>query len=83
MGESAAGGIDRAALERIIRRAAELQTSEREVAEQLTPEQVMALGQEVGITRRYLQQALLVFGDMIPEQKAYDLLTQFFLSYVV
>lgn len=76
MGESAAGRIDRAALERIIRRAAELQTSEREVAEQLTPEQVMALGQEVGIPRRYLQQALLEEGARLPDQPTNDLLTQ-------
>lgn len=51
--------IDRAALERIIQRAAELQTAERDIGEQLTPEQVLALGREVGIPGRYLQQALL------------------------
>lgn len=51
--------IDRAALERIIHRAAELQTAEREIGEGLTAEQVMALGREVGIPGRYLQQALL------------------------
>ena len=51
--------IDRAALERIIHRAAELQTAEREIGEGLTADQVMALGREVGIPGRYLQQALL------------------------
>ena len=51
--------IDRAALERIIQRAAELQTAERDIGEHLTPEQVLALGREVGIPGRYLQQALL------------------------
>ena len=51
--------IDRAALERIIQRAAELQTSERDVGENLTSDEVMALGREVGIPGRYLQQALL------------------------
>ena len=51
--------IDRAALERIIQRAAELQTAEREIGEGLTPEQIMELGREVGIPGRYLQQALL------------------------
>jgi hypothetical protein len=51
--------IDRAALERIIQRAAELQTSEREIGEGLTPDEVLALGREVGIPGRYLQQALL------------------------
>jgi hypothetical protein len=51
--------IDRAALERIIQRAAELQTAERDIGEHLTPDQVLALGREVGIPGRYLQQALL------------------------
>lgn len=51
--------IDRAALERIIQRAAELQTSEREVGDGLTSDEVLALGREVGIPGRYLQQALL------------------------
>jgi hypothetical protein len=51
--------IDRAALERIIHRAAELQAAEREIGEGLTPDQVLALGREVGIPGRYLQQALL------------------------
>ncbi len=51
--------IDRAALERIIHRAAELQTAEREIGEGLTADEVLALGREVGIPGRYLQQALL------------------------
>ena len=51
--------IDRAALERIIQRAAELQTSDREIGEGLTTEQVLELGREVGIPGHYLQQALL------------------------
>ena len=40
-------------------RAAELQTGEREIGEELSEEQVLALGREVGIPARYLQQALL------------------------
>jgi hypothetical protein len=59
MGESTPARIDRAALERIIQRAAELQTADRDIGEELTPEQVLALGREVGIPGRYLQQALL------------------------
>lgn len=59
MGEGTPARIDRAALERIIQRAAELQTADRDIAEELTPEQVLALGHEVGIPGRYLQQALL------------------------
>jgi len=51
--------IDRAALDRIIQRAAELQTSERDIGDNLTSDEVMALGREVGIPGRYLQQALL------------------------
>jgi hypothetical protein len=51
--------IDRAALDRIIQRAAELQTGEREIGDNLTPEQVLELGGEVGIPARYLQQAML------------------------
>ncbi len=51
--------IDRAALERIIQRATELQTGDRDIGESLTSDEVMALGREVGIPGRYLQQALL------------------------
>jgi hypothetical protein len=58
-GVPAPGPIDRPALERIIRRAAELQTAEREVGETLTSDELISLGREVGIPVRYLQQALL------------------------
>lgn len=51
--------IDRAALERIMQRAAELQAAEADVGEGLTPDEVTALGKEVGIPSRYLQQAML------------------------
>lgn len=51
--------IDRAALERIIKRAAELQTAEREIGDSLTSDEMISLGREVGIPVRYLQQALL------------------------
>ncbi len=59
MADGTPAPIDRAALERIIQRAAELQTSEREIGEGLTSDEVLALGREVGIPGRYLQQALL------------------------
>ena len=59
MAETSPVRIDRAALERIIQRAAELQTADREIGEDLTSDEVMALGREVGIPGRYLQQALL------------------------
>jgi hypothetical protein len=59
MGQDVPARIERAALERIIRRAAELQTAEREIGETLTQDDLMSLGREVGIPVRYLQQALL------------------------
>jgi hypothetical protein len=59
MSEGLPAPIDRAALERIIQRAAELQTVDREIGEGLTTDQVLELGREVGIPGRYLQQALL------------------------
>jgi hypothetical protein len=51
--------IDRTAIERIIQRATELQTGERDIADGLSPEEVISLGKEVGIPERYLQQAML------------------------
>jgi hypothetical protein len=51
--------IDRAALDRIVKRAAELQTGEHELGDDLTEDQVLALGRDVGIPARYLQQALI------------------------
>lgn len=51
--------IDRAALERIIQRAAELQTAEHEIGDSMTSDELLALGREVGIPGRYLQQAML------------------------
>lgn len=59
MSEGLPARIDRAALERIIQRAAELQTAERDMGDSLTPDELIALGREVGIPGRYLQQALL------------------------
>ncbi len=51
--------IDRAALERIIQRAAELQAGERDIGDGLTERELMQLGQEVGIPPGLLQQALM------------------------
>ncbi|MGN6391787.1 MAG: hypothetical protein ACTHM9_06025 [Gemmatimonadales bacterium] len=59
MGEGTPARLDRAALERIIQRAAELQTADRDPTEELTPDQVLALGREVGIPEKHLQRALL------------------------
>jgi hypothetical protein len=51
--------IDRAAIERIIQRATELQTGERDISDGLSPEEVVALGKDVGIPEQYLKQAML------------------------
>ena len=51
--------IDRKALERIVRRAAELQAGSAEVGDGLTSKEVLALGKEVGIPEGYLRQAML------------------------
>ena len=51
--------ISREALDRIIQRAAELQTGERDIGEGLTETKLVALGNDVGIPARYLKQALL------------------------
>jgi hypothetical protein len=59
MSEGSPARIDRTALERIIRRAAELQTAEREVGDTLSSEELIAVGREVGIPARHLQQAIL------------------------
>lgn len=59
MNEGSPARIDRTALERIIRRAAELQTAEREAGETLSSDELIAVGREVGIPARHLQQAIL------------------------
>jgi hypothetical protein len=51
--------IDRSALERVIRRAAELQASEADIGEGLTEQELYSVGRDVGIGDRYLRQALL------------------------
>jgi hypothetical protein len=59
MSEAVPARVDRDALERIIKRAAELQTAEREIGDTLSSDELISLGREVGIPVRYLQQALL------------------------
>src|SRR5258705_11586297 len=51
--------IGREALDRIIKRAAELQAGAQDVGDGLTQAEVVALGKDVGIPSRYLQQAML------------------------
>jgi hypothetical protein len=50
--------IDRAALQRIIQRAAELQGTDRDVGDSLTEEELLHLGEEVGILPVHLRRAL-------------------------
>lgn len=59
--------FDRGQLERIIRRAAELQTGEHEIADELSREEILRLGREVGIPARYLEQAIVEEGVRTPE----------------
>ncbi|MGH7676313.1 MAG: hypothetical protein ACREMV_13665 [Gemmatimonadales bacterium] len=67
-----AGGslIGRDELERIIRRAAELQAGERDIGEGLTRAELLSLGQDVGIPARYLNQALLEEQTRAPVARA-------------
>ncbi len=57
-GVPARQSLDRNALERILKRAGELQVSAADPAEEMTEEQLIALGQEVGITPQHLRQAI-------------------------
>ena len=50
--------LDRAAMDRVLARAAELQASSAEPGESLTEQQLLDLGKEVGITAEHLRQAL-------------------------
>lgn len=50
--------LDRAALERVLARAAELQGTGAEPSEQLTEQQIVELGAEVGLSARHLRQAM-------------------------
>jgi hypothetical protein len=51
--------LDRAALERVLLRAAELQANAPDPAEEMTEEQLLELGNEVGLTPEHLRQALI------------------------
>lgn len=51
--------LDRAALERVLQRAAELQAADADLGDALSEQEILALGREVGLPARHLQQALL------------------------
>jgi hypothetical protein len=57
-GELVPRKITREQLERIIQRAAELQAGEMDTGEEMTEQELLKLGSEVGIPGRYLRQAL-------------------------
>src|SRR5919112_5421611 len=53
-----ASRLDRASLERVLARAAELQSSTGDTVEEFTEEQLLDLGREVGLSPQHLRQAL-------------------------
>ena len=55
--------IDRAALEQIIKRAAELQAGEMDTGESMTEAELLKLGADVGIDGKFLRQALYEQGS--------------------
>jgi len=68
--ENVPARVDRAALERILHRAAELQASEHDVGDGMTPDEVVKLGDEVGIPGRYLRQAMLEEQSRLPGRES-------------
>ena len=60
--------FDRAQLDRILQRAAELQAGERDPGGELTREELLALGRDVGIPGRFLEQAILEEQTRQPAQ---------------
>ncbi len=61
MGELVPSGqkFDRETLERIIRRAAELQATHQDIGDELNEQEVLDLGKEVGLPTHFVQQAIL------------------------
>lgn len=59
MSDSGKPRFDGAALDRVLKRAAEMQIGETEIGEGMTEGEVIELGRQVGIPARYLQQAML------------------------
>src|SRR3954451_16615707 len=56
--KSLAARLDRAGLERVLARAAELQSGPNDTGEEFTEEQLLELGREVGLSPQNLRQAL-------------------------
>ena len=60
--------FDRAQLDRILKRAADLQAGEADPGEELSKEDLLKLGREVGIPARHLEQAMLEEQTRVPAQ---------------
>lgn len=61
--------FDRGQLERILQRAAELQAGERDPGEELSRDELLQLGRDVGIPGKYLEQAVLEEQTRLPAQR--------------
>lgn len=60
--------FDRAQLDRILKRAADLQMGEADPGEELSKEELLKLGREVGIPTKHLEQAMLEEQTRMPAQ---------------
>ena len=72
------GPVDRAALERVLARAAELQSSDTNEVEQFTEQQLVELGNEVGLSPVHIRQALAEERTRIAIPQNAGFLTEFF-----
>lgn len=61
--------FDRAQLDRILQRAAELQAGERDHGDELSRDELVQLGREVGIPAQHLEQAMLEEQTRTPDQR--------------
>lgn len=66
MAEPGGPRFDSTALEKVLKRAAELQTSERDMTGSLSGDEVLSLGRDVGIPERYLKQAMIEVSMSTP-----------------
>ena len=60
--------FDRTQLDRILKRAADLQMGEADPGEELSREELLKLGREVGIPTKHLEQAMLEEQTRQPAQ---------------
>lgn len=76
MANNLPGRIDRATFDRVLQRAAELQAASHDIGEGLTEEEVVALGNEVGIAPQVLKQALLEERTRIAPMEPKDVIDE-------